>query len=122
MDPSKIPPGPFCYRVLPVREGEVLSADIAQYGRGLREFAYGPGYKAMLCPYWQRTDHGTVKCLFVGAEVLDEAPGYPQSRALLAARIGRQAAESFPTCSTLEDEIKICGMREDEDDPRCESP
>ncbi|GHU33645.1 hypothetical protein FACS189497_15340 [Betaproteobacteria bacterium] len=117
-DPSKIPPGSFCYRVYPLKPGEVLSKDIDQFGRSLREYSYRPGFKEVLCPYWQRTDYGTVKCLFMGREVLDEEHyGYEQALALLAAKIGEDAARNFPRGWTLPDEQKICGVNEDQDDP-----
>lgn len=71
-DPSKILPGEFCYRIYPLKPGEILSTDASQFGRNLREYPYHPGFKEVLCPYWQRTDYGTVKCLFMETEVLDE--------------------------------------------------
>lgn len=118
-DPSIIPPGPFCYRVYPLRPGETLSTDIDQFGRSLREYAYHQGYnKEVLCPYWQRTEYGTVKCLFMGKEVLDEEHyDFKEAFTLLSAKIGEQAARDFPQGWALPDEIKICGVGEDEDDP-----
>lgn len=117
-DPSKIPPGGFCYRVYPLQPGETLSTDIGRFGRDLREYSYHPGFKEVLCPYWQRTGYGTVQCSFMEREVLDdEYYDVEQAVALLAARIGEDAARAFPRNWALPDEIKICGVGEDRDDP-----
>ena len=118
-DESVIPPGEHCYRVYPIRDGEVLSWDHDRFGKDLREFSYGPGFKEVLCPYWRRTEYGTVKCEFLGMEVLDnEINDHNESVALLAKRIGLEAAQQFPA-SLLADEIKECDIRYDEDDPWC---
>ncbi|MCL2831115.1 MAG: hypothetical protein FWD77_10365 [Betaproteobacteria bacterium] len=114
-DTSKIPPGEYCYRVYPLKPGETLSRDIDQFGRSLREYSYHPGFKEVLCPYWQRTDYGTVKCLFLDREVLDDDD--KQALVLLAAKIGKDAARDFPRDWALSDEIKICAVGEDQDDP-----
>ena len=118
-NPSRIPPGEHCYRVYPLREGEVLVDDLARFGRDLREFLYRPGFKQVLCPYWQRTDYGTVRCHFTEKEVLDEEmQSYEEALALLAPRLGsQQKAREFPRGWALPDEIKICGVNQDEDDP-----
>jgi hypothetical protein len=117
-DPSKIPPGEYCYRVYPLKPNETLSKDYDQFGRSLREYSHHTGFKRVLCPYWQRTDYGTVQCLFMEREVLwDEYPDTKQSLALLAAKIGEEAANDFPRDWELTDEIKICGVNEDQDDP-----
>jgi hypothetical protein len=117
-DSSKIPPGHYCYRVYPLKPDEILSSDIKQFGRSLREYSYRPGFKEVLCPYWQRTDYGTVKCLFMEREVLDdEYYDSEQALALLAAKIGEDAARDFPRDWSLTDEIKICDFDEDQDDP-----
>lgn len=52
------------------------------------------------------------------SEVLDdENYGYEQALALLAAKIGEDAARNFPRGWALPDELKICGVNEDQDDP-----
>jgi hypothetical protein len=117
-DPSKVPPGEFCYRVYPLKPDETLSTDKGQFGRSLREYSYRPGFKEVLCPYWQRTSYGTVKCLFMEREVLDEEQyDVRQALALLAAEIGEDAAGNFPRDSALLDEIKICDVNKELDDP-----
>lgn len=115
-DKANIPPGDYCYRIHPIREGEKLSTDRAEFGKSLREYSYMPGFKQVLCPYWQRTDYGTVKCLFLNTEVYDEESSGEQTFALLAAKIGEAAAQNFPRNWALADEIKICGINEDKDD------
>jgi hypothetical protein len=114
-DTTKIPPGNYCYRVYPLRNGEILSHDLAKFGRSLREYSYNKGFKEMLCPYWQRTNYGTIKCLFTKTECLDTTQD--NSLELLVSVIGEKAAHEFPTNWRLEDEIKICGINEDQDDP-----
>ncbi|MBK6651926.1 MAG: hypothetical protein IPG42_20895 [Betaproteobacteria bacterium] len=57
-----IPSGRFCYRLEPITPGEVMANDLERYGKDLREHSYGGGMKQVLCPYWIRTDHGTVRC------------------------------------------------------------
>lgn len=117
-DPSKIPPGRFCYRVYPLRPGEVLVNDISRFGKELREFSYRPGFKEVLCPYWQRTEYGTIKCSFTNKEVLDsECRNLEESITLLAIYLdSEEQARTFPRSWELADEIKICGVNEDEDD------
>lgn len=114
-DPSQIPPGNFCYRVYPLRDGEVLSTDIANFGSTLREYSYCIGFKEVLCPYWQRTNYGTIKCLYNNYEILDS--DRDGSIEKLSEKIGSEAAKDFPTDWALSDEIKICGINEDVDDP-----
>lgn len=118
-DLSRIPPGEFCYRIYPLREGEILVDDPMRFGKDLREFSYRPGFKEVLCPYWQRTDYGTVRCHFTEKEVLDEEThSYEEAVALLAARLESwQKAREFLRGWALPDEIKICGVNEDKDDP-----
>ena len=33
---------------------------------------YNRTYKQVLCPYWQRTEYGTVRCDFLGREFIDD--------------------------------------------------
>ncbi len=115
--PFRIPPGEYCYRVEPIREGEVLSREISRFGKDLREYSYCKGYKSVLCPYWRRTDYGTVRCEYLDREVLDDESADPRvSLKLLAERIGEEAARDFPRDWKLADEIKICGVNEDDED------
>ena len=115
-DPTKIPPGEDCYRLYPIREGEVLSNNSEEYGNNLREFSFLGNYKQVLCPYWEKTDYGTVKCLFLNQEYFDE--NSENSFSLLSAKIGEELAENFPRDNDLIEEIKICGINNDQEDPK----
>ena len=113
-----IPFGRFCYRMENVAPGEVLSRERDRYGKDLREYPYHKGTKAVLCPYWQATDHGTGRCEFLGVEHLDEEQGHALALFL------RRSTTSGPITYASEighsfdlpDEYKICGVNEDDDD------
>ncbi|MCB9729283.1 MAG: hypothetical protein H6746_12505 [Deltaproteobacteria bacterium] len=114
-DPSLIPSGSYCYRVEPIGPGEVLSRDIEAFGRTLREFPYSAGSKEVLCPYWERTGHGTVCCRFLDVETLDEDD--PKARQKLATRSDPEPGRpAWIWPGELDDELKICGVREELDD------
>lgn len=115
-DSSLIPSGGFCYRVEEIRDGEVLSDDIERFGKDLREFRYHGNHKEVLCPYWQRTDYGTVRCTYLGREVVDEDD--PAAKGKWMARFG-EARPNFQGIGyswALPDEIKICAVREFDED------
>jgi len=111
-DASLIPPGDFCYRVVELAEGEVLSKEKERFGKDLREFSYRPGLKEVLCPYWQKTDHGMVCCDYLEQACLDEDDENALDKAI--AHYGsREAFEAKIKLSLLYDEIKICGVLEE---------
>lgn len=113
MDDSVIPPGDHCYRVVKIREGEILNGDINQFGKELREYRYHGNYKEVLCPYWQRTDYGTVRCNFLDKEVVDDED--LEAREKIMKHFGiSNPGEKFDFSWALPDEIKICGINEDE--------
>lgn len=68
----------------------------------------------MRCPYWHRTSHATVRCEFLGAVHADEdADNY---RARIEAHSGSaQAARAAVGRSLLYDEIKTCGINNDDE-------
>ncbi len=112
-DESLIPPGEDCYWVFPIREGEVLSSDGWRYGKELREFRHLGNSKEVLCPYWERTSYGTVRCNFVDIEVVDDQDDDAKQK--IAQRFGTQeAVKGFEYSWELPEQIKICGIREDE--------
>ncbi|MDR0664350.1 MAG: hypothetical protein LBF86_02365 [Helicobacteraceae bacterium] len=114
MDTSLIPPGEYCYRVIKIREGEILSQEIEKFGRELREYSYNGAYKEVLCPYWQKTAYGTVRCNFLDREFVDDED--PKSMEKIVAHFGSpDAPDKFKRSWALSDEIKICGIRDDED-------
>ena len=113
MDTLIIPPGDYCYKVVKIRDGEVLSRQIEAFGRELREFSYYGSYKEVLCPYWQRTEYGTVRCNFLDYECIDDADN---SHEKLIAHFGTpDAPDWFKFSWALPDEVNICGIREDKD-------
>lgn len=115
MDTSLIPSGEFCYSVVKIREGEILSQEIEKFGRELREFQYYGDYKEVLCPYWQKTEYGTVRCNFLDREFIDDDD--PTSIEKIVTNFGSSDAPSkFERSWALPDEIKICKIRDDEDD------
>ena len=63
IDTNLIPIGEDCFRLELIGPGEQLSHDGERFGKDLRQFSYGGGYKQVLCPYWQKTHYGTVRCL-----------------------------------------------------------
>ncbi|MGH8461611.1 MAG: hypothetical protein ACRESS_08405 [Stenotrophobium sp.] len=109
-----IPEGPFCYRVVEKLPGETFTGDSSRFGMELREWSYRGNLKEVLCPYWQRTEHGTVRCEFLGREYVEPiSDEYP----IALAYFGSEAAMSHLERSQLiPDEIKICGINNDDDD------
>lgn len=114
MDESLIPYGQFCYRIEKIGDGEVLSRDIERFGKDLREYSYFGDLKEVLCPYWIRTDYGTVRCEFLGREVVDEDDR--KALAKIARHFGEEAAKTISYSYELADELKICGIREEDPD------
>lgn len=114
MDASLIPPGDYCYRVVKIKEGEVISQDIHNFGRDLREYSYNRTYKQVLCPYWQLTEYGTVRCDFLGREFIDNEDAGAIEK-IINHFNSTEAPNKFERSSALPDEIKICGLQADED-------
>jgi hypothetical protein len=115
LDPSLIPPGEFCYRIVEIQLGEILSKDAERFGRDLREFRYDSFTKEVLCPYWQRSEYGTIRCEFLGREVVDEDD--PDAIEKIAAHFGTSAVPAEIGYNwELADESKICDIRLDEED------
>jgi hypothetical protein len=67
-----------------------------------------PGEKIVLCPYWQSTDYGTVKCGYQNREV--EGNGMGDSN-LAIAKLGYEAASKLQSLTLLADMQKECGRR-----------
>ncbi len=115
LDPSLIPDGPYCYRV-ELKEESFANGDVRRYGKELREYSHHGPWKAVLCPYWQRTEHGTIRCQFAGDECLDDQD--PEAREKSARHFKALGLDPCLSSSWLGDECKICGIREEwpEDD------
>jgi len=105
-----IPHGEYCYQVVELQAGELQpNPPLEAFGKKLREASYACGYKRVLCPYWQVTDHGTVRCDYLALEAVvehdyqahfDQAlKHFGTEQALAAVRV---------SASLLPDEIKIC--------------
>jgi hypothetical protein len=114
-DSSLIPPGSFCYFVVALCPGEILSTDRDRYGFELREFLYHPGAKAVLCPYWQMTDYGMVRCDFMEVQSLNRDYSGSMSKALNYFG-SEEEFNKVNRYSYLYDEQKICGINDEEDD------
>lgn len=106
-----IPAGPFCYSIVPIAVGEILSDNLERFGKELREFRYHGDTKEVLCPYWRTTDYGTVICEFLHKETYDDLDA--DSRALIEAKFGKSEPGGRIRHSwALPDELKICGIND----------
>jgi hypothetical protein len=91
-DTSVIPKGEYCYDV--------------------------PTLDRTICPYWQRTDYGMVKCNYMNLQDLDDWRGNDARQEAVAYYGGELEFEKNCYFSYLHDEQKICDVnmdREDED-------
>jgi hypothetical protein len=112
-DRSLIPPGGLCYQVVDLEPGETLSDDWDRFGLDLREFKYGERAKQVLCPYWTKTHHGTVRCEWLDLEVHDDNADFETSRALSRAHFGEvEVYRRVKYSLLLSDEIKICDINQ----------
>jgi hypothetical protein len=117
-DETLIPPGGLCYQVVDLEPGEVLSDDWERFGQDQREFKFGKTAKQVLCPYWFKTSHGTVRCERLDVEVYDDNGDFELTRALAKAHFGEDEVWQHVQFSfLLSDEIKICDINEDVDQP-----
>jgi hypothetical protein len=115
-DESLIPRGEYCYRIIKIAKGEALgSDDLDRFGKELREVPYHGEHKEVLCPYWIRTDYGTVKCDFLGKEVVEEEEDNATERIKIHFGHG-QIPETIGYSWKLSDEIKICGVNSQYDE------
>jgi hypothetical protein len=120
-----IPHGEYCYRVVELAEGEPQPPldQIDSFGKHRREASYAWGYKRVLCPYWQVTDHGTVRCDYLAVEAVMEH-NYQQHLDQAIKHFGTpQALEAIRVSAIwLTDEIKVCDInllceQDDEENP-----
>ncbi len=109
MDTSVIPFGDYCYRIVQIRTDEVISSDIEQFGKDVREYRHHGNTKEILCPYWHRIDYGTVQCEFLNIEVFDEDE--PESKKMVIEHFqDTNTIEKIGYSYLLSDEIKICDI------------
>jgi len=114
MDKSLIPPGPYCYWIKEIQDQEILGTDIEYFGKDLREYPYAGNYKEILCPYYHRTDYGTVRCEYVDEEYLDGLDDQAAEKIIQHFGTDKVLKERFPYDDYLSDEIKICGINLEE--------
>jgi hypothetical protein len=111
-----VPKGEFCYTILKIADGEILSNDIARFGYDLREFKYHNDAKEVLCPYWNRTNHGTIRCDKLDLEVYDEDICYADARKLALEHFGEAEIDNrVKHSSLLAEEIKVCDINLEDD-------
>ena len=113
-DESGIPKGEFCYSIKRIQPGEVLCDDVDRFGKDLREYRYRHDWKEILCPYWRRTDYGTVICEFLDVEVVDEDDWDAREKIKRYLETTHEKKVIGHDC-LLSDEIKICDIKADED-------
>lgn len=107
--PLLIPAGSFCYRVLPTEVTFIIKMDSPRLGLDVRESGTRtPGERVVLCPYWERTDYGTVRCGYQNREVLGMEKNDWQ---LAGAKLGEDVERGLETLTYLADMIKECGVR-----------
>lgn len=102
-DTQLIPKGKFCYRVEPLAEG-LLHPSSPEVGGQVREAKFGDKEKIVLCPYWIRTEHGTVRCEYLNIEVEGMASGDYE---LSLKHYGVEKTAQIEW-SLLSDKIKVC--------------
>ncbi|WP_139800689.1 hypothetical protein [Geothermobacter hydrogeniphilus] len=112
-DKSIIPYGDFGYTVTMIKHDKILSDDIDRFGKSLREFRYHEGYKEVLCPYWRRSDYGTVKCEYLDVEVIDSEDFNAWDKIKSHFSID-DPSRLFERSHRLPDEIKICDLNLEE--------
>jgi hypothetical protein len=120
-DDSVIPKGYFCYTVVWYGEGESEVPLTNRFGFEVREARTHERAKRVLCPHWQRTTHGTVRCERMEREAAFDTD-YQKNVALAIAHFGsKEAWESIRASPyDLGDEQKICGINVDDDDDEYE--
>ncbi len=109
-----IPQGSFCYHVAPTDDRVMIDPTSPRLGFDLREASWVPEKKIVLCPYWVRTDYGTVRCEYLRLEVL--AHGYGPSDGATE-RLGEAAASKLEHYSDLSDMLKTCKVNPRPDNP-----
>lgn len=94
MDKTVIPKGHYCY------SGGEWTPELGIY-------------RVKPCPYWKRTDHGTVKCEYLGIESLTPEAGEHDdtARQLAYDHFGGEDAawEAVDAISLIWDQVKDCG-------------
>jgi hypothetical protein len=106
--PLLIPSGHFCYRTVPSDGNEQLGPSSPLLGRDFREAKWTRYEKMILCPYWEHTDHGTVRCEYLKRE---ELAWQSDEHHLAVAHFGKEVVSRMETQSDLADMLKECDVR-----------
>ncbi len=119
----EVPVGEYCYAWSDPAPGEVLETqDPARFGREQRIVEGWGGRKRTLCPHWQRTDYGTVRCSLLDYEVLRTDLDYFEHKARAIAHFGQASFDAhLMHNSEFEDEIKVCKFRLEDPDEETEN-
>lgn len=115
-DVSPIPPGKYCYRVVPRDPGDTFDGGVDRYGMELREYSFGSDRKQVACPHWWRTEYGTVQCRLLDFECADEFE--PHFKEKIQQHFGVSYEQTTLWICDLADEFKVCeiNMEEPDDD------
>ncbi len=106
-----IPKGCYCYQYEPVTGHEDFSQGVHRLGFESREFeSKGDTNKGVLCPFWNRTEYGTIRCDYTGYECIDD---YSGDGAASEEKIRKRfkvmdAKDYFEYSSLFFDMVKVC--------------
>ncbi|MBU0752978.1 MAG: hypothetical protein KJ787_04065 [Gammaproteobacteria bacterium] len=103
--PLLIPEGKFCYRI--EVSAESIHPSSPAVGGQVREAKFGDREKMVLCPYWMRTEHGTVRCGYLSIEVEGMVSGDYE---LSTEHYGVEKTGTIEW-SLLSDKIKVCQVK-----------
>ena len=94
------------------RPGEVLDNDVRRFGMELRQYTFGGNYKSVLCPFWEQTEYGIVRCRHTGIISLDDTAGCLER--VIAHYGSYDAFRVLRKSATLYDEEKCCDIHTDD--------
>ena len=84
-----------------------MKKDASLIPLGMYCYDYTEGGERVQCPYWNRTDYGTVRCEYLEKEVIDEFDDDAEEK--IRTRFGvADASDKFGWCDLLADECRIC--------------
>ena len=108
--PLLIPKGDFCYKYEKSEEKYEVMMNSSDFGKSAYRKANTilAGEIVVVCPYWEKTDNGTVICHKLEYEVMG---WHAIDRELAVQRLGEDAAYKLPSMSNLGDMLKICDLR-----------
>lgn len=114
-DPTKIPKGEYCYSRVAIQNNELTNGSYERFGYEVREVKTKDNDKIVLCPYWVRTEYGTIRCNFLNEEFIDDDLNYKYALDLRVKHFGSLTkAETYKTHPLFTDNIKICKLNLDD--------